>query len=58
MPKYTIKFVLTQIPADDAGADALSVAVTREHGTEGFQLTSATRVSDQTLLLCLVKQES
>ena len=58
MQQFTTKFVLVQIPVDDAEADALSAVVTREHGTNGFQLASAVRVNDRALLLCLVREES
>ena len=58
MSQFTTKFVLVQIPRDDIEADALSAAITREHGTKGFQLASAVRVSNRALLLCLVREES
>jgi hypothetical protein len=58
MARFTTKFVLKQIPTDATSADALSIEVTQKFGTQGFRLASAVRITDQALLLCLVKEEA
>jgi hypothetical protein len=57
MAVFSTKFVLVQSPTNATTADALSIQVTHDYGAQGFRLTSAVRMTDQTLLLCLVKEE-
>jgi hypothetical protein len=58
MPKFTSKFILVECPTSEESADALSISVTRDHGTQGFHVVSAVRIGDGALLLCLVRQEA
>jgi hypothetical protein len=58
MAMFTTKFVLVQSPTNATTAEALSIQVTQNFGTQGFQLASAVRMTDQVLLLCLVKEEA
>jgi hypothetical protein len=58
MAVFSTKFVLVQSPTNAITADALSIKVTQDFGAQGFRLATAVRMTDQTLLLCLVKEEA
>jgi hypothetical protein len=57
MSRFNMVFLRIESPTNEQAANRLSIFVSRDYGTAGFQLVAMTQLDDGDLLLCLERKE-